>query len=64
MSQHHHQQHPAAAVSAAAVAAAGNYMQPMMMPGYAPNPGYFQPVYLMDHNNQIHMINMQVSTYT
>ena len=24
------------------------------------NPGFFQPVYLMDHNNQIHMVNIQV----
>ena len=26
------------------------------------NPGFFQPVYLMDHNNQIHMVNIQVGS--
>ena len=36
----------------------GNGM-PMMIPGFPPQQ-FVQPVYIMDHQNQIHLINVQV----
>ena len=43
---------------------AGNGVSMMIAPGFSPHHQFLQPVYIMDHQNQIHLINVQVSRLT